>query len=65
MLEKEDLYEPIPFKTVTVDSAINDLAVFALDQGTNFKVLKILNPWLRRTYLKNVNKKPYRIKLPV
>ena len=64
MLDSEDLYEPIEYRTVMIDSAINDLAGFALEQGTNYKILRILNPWLRRGYLKNVNKKRYVVKLP-
>lgn len=65
ILETEDLYEPIQYRTVIIDSAINDLPGFALEQGTNYKILRILNPWLRRSYLKNVNKKRYELKLPV
>ncbi len=64
ILESEDLYEPIGYRTVIIDSAINDLAGFALEQGTNYKMLRILNPWLRRSYLRNINKKRYELKLP-
>jgi membrane-bound lytic murein transglycosylase D len=64
MLDEDDLYQPIGFKTVMVDSALNDLATFAIIQGTNYKTLRLLNPWLRRGYLKNVNRKRYEIKLP-
>jgi hypothetical protein len=30
----------------------------------NYKILKILNPWLRDKYLTNPGKKTYEVKLP-
>jgi len=63
-LDSSDYYPAIPTKTIKVEGAINDLAQFALDNGTTYKHLKLLNPWLRRPYLKNIAKKTYFIKLP-
>lgn len=63
-LEQEDLYETIPTRTVTVDSTITDLASFAIEQGSNYKMLKLLNPWLRSDKLTNVNGDKYKIELP-
>lgn len=62
-LDSSDYYPVVPTKTVKVDYAVNDWAKFAKDNGTNYKMLKILNPWLRKTYLKNTAKKEYEIKL--
>lgn len=59
------LYEPYNFKTIEVDTAVKDLAVFAQGLGINYKTLKLLNPWLRQSYLYNRNKNTYEILLPV
>lgn len=63
-LDESDLYQPVPYRTVRVDSAIHDLPVFAKQQGTNYKTLKFLNPWLREPYLHNSALKTYEIKIP-
>lgn len=62
---KDDLYPAIATKTVSIDSAITDMADFAAKFGVNYKTLKFHNPWLRQAYLKNPNKKTYRIDIPV
>ncbi len=64
-LDSSDYYPVISTKTIKVDYAITDLAQFAKDNGTTYKELKLLNPWLRKTYLKNTAKKEYEIKLPL
>lgn len=63
-LDSTDYYPLIETYTVKVDTAIDNLAKFALDQGVNYKVLKLLNPWLRKPYLKNKARKTYYIELP-
>jgi hypothetical protein len=60
-----ELYPPIPTKSVEVDSTINDLTGFAQSQGINYKILKIHNPWLRDKKLLNPSKKKYEIKIPL
>lgn len=47
MLKPEDLYQPFQTKTVICDKDIDNLIDFALKNGTNYKVLKELNPWLK------------------
>ena len=61
---KRDLYPVIDTKEVKVDSTINDFADFAKSQGTNYKMLKIFNPWLRGHKLTNTSKKTYYITIP-
>ncbi len=63
-IEKKDLYDPIPVRTVAVNHSIENLATFALDNGTNYKTLKILNPWLKQPYLRGKKGKTYIVKLP-
>ncbi|MCE3278797.1 MAG: soluble lytic murein transglycosylase-like protein [Bacteroidetes bacterium] len=64
ILRKKDLYPQIATKKITVDSTINDLAVFAISQKINYKILKTLNPWLRLNTLTNPEKKKYIIEVP-
>lgn len=63
-LKPEHLYQPEPLKYVEVDETIKDLVVFAQSQGTNYKLLKRHNPWLRQTKLTVKKGKKYRIALP-
>ncbi|MCW5519714.1 lytic transglycosylase domain-containing protein [Aureitalea sp. L0-47] len=62
--EEKDLYQPIPTYKVKVDTAITDLPDFAKQFGINYKILKIHNPWLRDTFLKNASGKEYFIEIP-
>ncbi len=63
-VDKNEMYDYIPTKTIEVDSSITDLAVFAKKQGINYKILKIHNPWLRDKKLSNATKKKYLIEIP-
>ncbi|MEM6698991.1 MAG: lytic transglycosylase domain-containing protein [Bacteroidota bacterium] len=60
----QDLYPPYETKVVKIDSGVDDFAVFAQENGINYKILKILNPWLRDKFLSNPSNKEYEIKLP-
>lgn len=64
-VDQQDLYQAIPTKTIIIDTPVTDFAKFAKQQGINYKILKIHNPWLRDTYLKNVSGKAYSIKIPI
>ena len=59
-----DLYPNIETYNVTVNYPINDFADFAKQYGINYKILKIFNPWLRESYMKNKTRKTYFIKIP-
>jgi len=61
----KDLYQPYETYSVTVNTAVDDFADFAFEHGVNYKILKILNPWLRDTYITNPQNKEYTIQLPV
>lgn len=60
----KDLYPPIETYTVSVDTSVIDFADFAFHHGINYKILKLLNPWLRDSFLKNTRGKKYEIALP-
>lgn len=57
-------YRPYETKTVTVVQSIPDLVDFAYRQGTNYKMLKYFNPWLRSTSLTVSPGSSYEIKIP-
>ena len=57
-------YKPYETKTVTVTESIPDLVEFAYEQGTNYKMLKYFNPWLRDNSLTISKGNSYDIKIP-
>lgn len=61
---ENELYNGIPTKKVEINTAIPDLAAFAKQQGINYKILKIHNPWLREKKLTNPTGKKYTIEIP-
>ena len=63
-VEPADLYAPLDYLTVEVDTTIRNLGDFARRHGTNYRELKRLNPWLRRASLTNGSRKTYEIRLP-
>jgi hypothetical protein len=63
-LEDNDYYPSIATHEVTVDMAIPDIADFAMENSTNYKIIKQLNPWLRQNYLPDQTKKVYHIAIP-
>lgn len=63
-LRPSDLYAPYHTETVTVDGSVKDFALFAQERGVNYKIIKVLNPWLRDNYLTNPQHKEYQILLP-
>jgi membrane-bound lytic murein transglycosylase D len=63
-LEEEDYYPVIPTHDLKVDSAISNIAVFAVRQSTNYKIIKQFNPWLRQNYLPDRPQKVYDIEVP-
>ena len=63
VFNQKDLYTPYKYYEVEVDSTITDIARFAKELGTNYKEIKLLNPWLRSNSLPNKAKKTYYIKI--
>ena len=57
-------YQPFETKTVTVTESIPNLIDFAFEQGTNYKMLKYFNPWLRSNSLTITAGHSYDIKIP-
>ena len=59
----DDLYQPFQYKTVDVDTTVNDLANFAEQFGLKYKELKLLNPWMRNSSLPNAARKTYQVRI--
>ena len=64
-LKNTDLYNQIPTYIDPVDSTIGNLADYAISKGINYKVLKMLNPWLLTDKLPDAERRMYAISLPV
>lgn len=63
-IDKKQLYPVIETNTVEVKGPVTDLAAFAIEKGITYKTLKMFNPWLRETFLKNPTRKTYILKIP-
>lgn len=62
-LDKLELYEPIETRSIEVTKSIYDLTAWAKRNGSNLRMLKVLNPWLISNKL-TVKGKKYTIELP-
>ena len=60
----DDSYKPIPYTEVKVDSAVTSFEQFSRHFDTNYKMLKFLNPWLRKPFLTNSDGREYIIRVP-
>ena len=65
IFDQSDLYTLPKTRVVEVDTVITNIANFAKHFGTNYKELKLHNPWLRENKLNNKSRKLYEIKIPV
>lgn len=63
-LEAEDLYQPIAYKKVIVNTAVPDWAAFAVEQGTTYKQLKEANLWIKGNVMLNKAGRLYEVKIP-
>lgn len=64
VVRNEDLYKMPLYKEVAIDSTVQDLVHFSIQQKTNLKLLYLFNPWLRSSSLPNSSKKLYILKIP-
>ncbi|MDQ6814688.1 MAG: lytic transglycosylase domain-containing protein [Bacteroidota bacterium] len=64
MVDNTNGYKPYEMRSVTVTSTIPNLAEWATANGTNYKMLKLFNPWLRDRSLKVAAGKSYEVRLP-
>lgn len=59
-----DTYPELPYTTVTLGGQNVDLYQFALDNGTSYKLLREMNPWITTDTLKNKTGKTYAVRIP-
>ncbi len=59
--EKMELYEPVSYKTIKLNQPVLNLRKWAVDNGSNYKMVKLLNPWILGNELTRGN---YSIRLP-
>lgn len=64
ILQEEDTYRPLKTRILSVDTAIANLSDFAQVNGSSYKILKVMNPWLRARSLPAKKGKTYEIELP-
>ena len=63
-VQESDLYQPLEFSLVEVDSSVGSWGDFALHHGTSYRMLKVFNPWLTDSDLYNRSGKTYEVKIP-
>ncbi len=59
-----DTYPELPYEEVTLSGQNVDLVQFAIDNGTTYKMLRIMNPWITTDKLKNKTGKSYKVRIP-
>ena len=64
-IDEAQMYTPLEYRTVEVDTAIGNIARFSKQMGVNYKTMKLYNPWLLQNHLNNKSRKLYHIALPV
>jgi len=57
------LYEPYETRSIPVKKSISDITQWAIDNGSNYRELKILNPWILGNTL-SVGEQTFIIELP-
>ncbi|MBN3036058.1 MAG: lytic transglycosylase domain-containing protein [Bacteroidales bacterium] len=62
-LRGKDLYPPLPYIIREIAGPVPDLVAFARENGTTYKLLKDMNPWLRSDKLRNPGGKTYPLKI--
>jgi hypothetical protein len=64
VVQNEEKYNEVPYREVTVKTSIPNLASFAIANGTTYKMLRNMNPWLKGKSLTVSKAKTYTLKLP-
>ena len=63
-LRYNDMYPQIPVYTVKVDSTVTNWADFAINNNSNYRILKEFNPWILKYTLTKKENKEYKILFP-
>lgn len=63
-LRTKDLYPTLETKSIILDTSVKDLPAYALQLGTNYKLLRRYNPWIRGKTLSAKTGDTYSIAIP-
>lgn len=64
-VEDDHLYPPFnDYDTIHVEEPVPNLADLAIKHGTNYRMIKVYNPWLIGSLLTNKSGKRYEIRVP-
>jgi len=63
-IDAQDKYQPFDYVTTTVTKTIPNLGDFAIQNGTTYRMIKLLNPWLLGSSLPNNSGRTYQVKIP-
>ena len=64
-LDREDYYPALDdYRTVEVSESVESWGAFAKKHGTNYRILKVYNPWLIDNKLTVRSEKTYEIRIP-
>lgn len=64
-LKNSELYNQLPTVVVPIDSTIDNLADYAISKGIDYRILKMLNPWLLTDKLPDADRRMYAITIPI
>ena len=64
IIQPQDAYKPFRTRNITVTESIPNLAEWAKAQGSSYKMVKTVNPWLRTRALTVKGGKSYEIAVP-
>ncbi|MCA0387174.1 MAG: lytic transglycosylase domain-containing protein [Bacteroidetes bacterium] len=64
IVNENDYWKPNAGREIQITETISDLAAYAVQNGTTYKTLRYLNPWIRGTKLTAAKGSPVTIKLP-
>ena len=64
IIQPQDAYKPYRTRSITVTESIPNLAEWARANGTSYKLVKMMNPWLRGRTLTVKGDKSYEVAVP-
>lgn len=61
---RDQLYQPIEYRTVTVNTSVDSWVTWAKEHGISYAQLRDANPWIRSNKLPNETGRIYKVKVP-
>lgn len=63
-LTNDVVYHPLNLRRETINYGVGNLVAYAKSKGTDYKTIRMLNPWIRSNTLSNSKGRTYTILLP-